>query len=237
MNQAAARRRGAGLGEWTAGMRERWAEAGGWARLEGLCLNPKRQEKSPRMPRRCAAPDEHRSSPNSASAAPRPVRRSRELWAHARKTPSPPSSWTKTSPRSWSHRRSRRSPPLLGHLGRPLRRTCLHLAPNTKRISGLVTGHSLETGLFNRRPASRYGEAERSELGFSLSRGRSVSESHIAKISKVVATAANARRSGHCDGSAECSKTPTSAPNPPNEASERGSKRLLFSQRAQRKLL
>ena len=64
--------------------------------------------------------------------------------------------------------------PLLGHLGRPLRRTCLHLAPNPKRISGLVTGHSLETGLFNRRPASRYGEAERSEFGsfFRLSRFR-----------------------------------------------------------------
>ena len=51
LNQAAARRRSAGRGEWAAGMRGRWAEgsrqarlacrAEAWRRLEGLCLNPK----------------------------------------------------------------------------------------------------------------------------------------------------------------------------------------------------
>ena len=67
LNQAAARRRSAGRGEWAAGMRGRWAEgsrqarlacrAEAWRRLEGLCLHPKRRGKSPRTrPRFGAVP-------------------------------------------------------------------------------------------------------------------------------------------------------------------------------------
>jgi len=39
------------------------------------------------------------------------------------------------------------------------------LARNTKRISAPATQSSLHTGLFNRGPAARCGEAERSEFG------------------------------------------------------------------------
>ena len=65
--------------------------------------------------------------------------------------------------------RSRHWP--LAHLGESPRTTPRRLpAQNTIRISGADLPSLLETGLFNRRPASRYGEAERSELGFWVSR-------------------------------------------------------------------
>ena len=54
----------------------------------------------------------------------------------------------------------------LARLGESSRTTPRRLsAQNTIRISGADLPPSLVTGLFNRRPASRYSEAERSEFG------------------------------------------------------------------------